>query len=216
MSQPPSAPQYGTPDSGDPHSTPPTAGRPDPTRFTPTAPASGTYPAPTHSAKARTIGTVLAIVGAGILVIAVVLGGSMALKGFGAMRAINAQAVDVGGTTTHDFTGGEVMQIYVPENQMPGQCSVVGPADPALGPNVSSTVTMKGQEYSSMAGFEITTAGTYTLTCSNDEAVMAPPVSFGGILGMIGGIFITVIGLILGLVMLGFGLRLRMANGKAS
>lgn len=165
----------------------------------------------------RKWGKILAIVGAIMLVVCVVVGVILAVTGIGRAAGTADKGTTFTGSTSVTLEAGQKVQLYAPDDAATPMCEVT-PADKVGdAPVQSSEVTSGGVTWESFDGFTATEAGSYQITCDGTTQVLAaPPVSIGGIFAGVGGILLGVLGGGLGLLMLIVGLVLFfIGRGKA-
>ncbi|PWH06633.1 hypothetical protein DEO23_06710 [Brachybacterium endophyticum] len=189
-----------------------------------TTPATnpGAKPPGTGMKKAGLILLILGIIGfvIGVVVLVVSIIGVV-----GVAKKVADESTTFTGTTTLQLEAGKDMQAYKVQGESTPSCIIVGAdgTEPETGTiSASSSTPADGQQWESFGSFTAKTTQEYSITCDGDQEVMvAPPLSVGGILGGVGGIvasvFVGVVGFLLvvtGVVLLIVG-RNRMKKAAA-
>lgn len=175
--------------------------------------ATGTG-APKPKSKMPLIGKILTFVGAGLLVLSIIGGIIMTFAGASSLSGFDDEAIRVNGATSQHFEAGSEWQMYIPENSGYTSCTISGATPVSKGPNQTSTYTFDGQTYKSIDGFTVKETGTYSITCSQPDVIIAPPVSVGGVFSTVGGILIAVLGGLLGAGLTLLGIILWVVGNK--
>lgn len=165
----------------------------------------------------RKWGKLLAILGAIVLLLSIVIGTVMAWTGFQGVMDTAEDATPFSGSTTLQLSAGDEIQLYALEGAASNDCDVTPGDQVGPGPSQTSTISKDGQSWTSFDGFTATTDGEYIVACADSaEVLAAPPISVGGILGGVGGIFLGIGGGMLGALLLLIGIVLLLVGrGKA-
>lgn len=227
--QQPSDPQFGGPQFGGssaggppqgvpPQSAPPQGGQgappPGPGAGSPGANHSG---APGHGygpqpgRKMKRWGQGLTWTGLAITVVGIIAAIVTGVIGFGNAVPSEDRMTTIVSSGTVTAEADEDLYLYVPDGAAPAVCTVYPPGQAEVHPienPINTNFTHEGAQYQSNGGFTTTEAGTYELTCSNPEVLVAPSVSggaiAGGVLGVVGGSMAAVVGgliLIIGIIL---------------
>lgn len=205
-------------------STQPPYASPSEGQWPPGPPPRGQWSAPTGSWQQplrppSRVGPILAVVGALMVVAAVVLG---LFVGRGMLGIVPSPAdiTPVSGETVVRVDEAAPLYLYAPVGRMP-TCDIVGPT--AEVPNislggVSYTFPLENQSYEAVAriGGPGQPEGEYTVTCDQPGLVVAPPVDLRGIFVAVGGLLgVTALGgtgfvlVVVGLILWLWGRRRR-------
>lgn len=167
--------------------------------------SASTAPASSAPNRRRSKGPlILIIAGAAVLVIGVIIGG---VGIFSLVRGVS-EGLDaltpVRESTSITLTKGDDQVLYKRKGATTPTCVVVGPdgAAPDPGPSYSSEISGNGDAWESFDSFRANADGSYTIACDGGEVRVGPPVSIGGILLGVGGIFALIGGGILGFLLL--------------
>ncbi|MFC0674035.1 hypothetical protein [Brachybacterium hainanense] len=175
---------------------------------------AGPPPGPAPRQKRSPAGKILIIIGAVILLGALVTGGILAFAGIGGVvKDASGSTVIDSGQGSVELTAGDVRTLYYDSSQGSPICTITGPdgAEPANGGFQSSTITVNGTEWRSLENFEVTASGEHEISCDGGPVMVAPPVSIGGIFAGVGGILLAVLGGGLGVLVLVVGIVLHVA-----
>lgn len=181
----------------------------------PSHPPTGTPPEiAARAARTTRIGKWLTWGGLVVALICVVAGIIVTVSSIRGLAQQSDDAVEINPTAQITVSENQAMQLYAPEYSTPS-CRIAGPAEPAAGPNQTSSFTYEGVQVESFESLRFTTAGTYTIACTG-KAIIAPPLSIGGIFSTIGGVLLAIFGGGLGVVVMIVGIVLWVMGARRS
>lgn len=181
-------------------------------------PPAQQFPAPPPSpVKKGRAPLVLMIVGG--LIVAASVAVSVIITVIGAMSAgssFNELEVFDSGSGSVTAEEGDVLQYYVPEGTAVPTCEITAPSQAAIGEGSSQTsrITRDGVTWVSFDSITANEAGEYTVDCHGTSVAVGPPVSAGGILGVVGGIVLGLGGAFIGVVVLLIGIILAIVRRR--